>query len=167
MRSRTFGRILPHPLLSATLMVVWVLLANDLSVGNLLLGAIIGIAVAKFSSAYWPGQSRVRHPLSILEYFGIVLRDIVVSNIQIAQLVLFRPSDKLRSRLVTVPLDLRSPEGIVVLAGTITMTPGTLTAEVSPDGGNLVVHCLDVADEEALVSSIKERYERRLLRIFA
>jgi len=167
MRSWTLRRILPHPLLSAILMVVWVLLANELSAGTVLLGAVIGIVVAKFSSTYWPGQSRVRHPLLILEYFGIVLRDIVVSNIQVARLVLFRASGKLRSELVTVPLDLRSPEGIVVLAGTITMTPGTLTAEVSPDGGSLVVHCLDVADKEALVAGIKTRYERRLLRIFS
>jgi multicomponent K+:H+ antiporter subunit E len=166
MTSRTLGRFLPHPLLSATLTVVWILLANDFSAGNLLLGAAIGIGVAKFSSAYWPGQSRVRHPLLIAEYFGIVLHDIIVSNVQIAGLVLFRPGTSLRSRMVTVPLDLRSPEGIVVLAGTITMTPGTLTAEVSPDGASLAVHCLDAADEATVVAEIKNRYEQRLLRIF-
>jgi len=167
MHSRILDRLLPHPLLSATLAVVWILLANDFSVGNTLLGAVIGVVVAKFSSAYWPGQSRVRHPLLIIEYFAIVLHDIVVSNVQIAWLVLFRVSSKLRSRMVTIPLDIRSPEGIVVLAATITMTPGTLTAEVSPDGGSLSVHCLDLADTEALVVGLKARYERRLLRIFS
>jgi multicomponent K+:H+ antiporter subunit E len=66
-----------------------------------------------------------------------------------------------------VPLDLRSPEGISVLAGTITMTPGTVTADVSPDGSALLVHCLDIAEESELVAGIKTRYERRLRRIFA
>jgi multicomponent K+:H+ antiporter subunit E len=160
-------RILPHPMLSATLAVVWILLANELSVGGVLLGAVIGIAVAKFTSAYWPGRPRIHQPLLIVEYVAIVLYDIVLSNIQVARLVLFRAGDTLRSQLVTIPLELRSPEGISVLAGTITMTPGTLTADISPDGRSLLVHCLDVARPDDVAAGIKSRYERRLRRIFA
>lgn len=160
-------RILPHPMLSATLMVVWVVLANELSVGNILIGAVIGVAVAKLTSAYWPGRPQIRHPLLIAEYVAIVLYDIVLSNIQVARLVLFRAGDTLRSQLITIPLDLRSPEGISVLAGTITMTPGTLTADISPDGRSLLVHCLDVANADEQVTGIKTRYERRLRRIFS
>jgi multicomponent K+:H+ antiporter subunit E len=160
-------RVLPHPLLSATLAVVWILLANSFSAGTVLLAIVIGIVVPKLTSGYWPGRAPIGHPLLIAEYMVIVLYDIVVSNIQVARLVLFRTGSALRSRLVTVPLDLRSPEGITVLAGTITMTPGTVTADVSPDGTALLVHCLDVADENDLVAGIKARYEARLRRIFA
>jgi multicomponent K+:H+ antiporter subunit E len=162
-----FRRALPHPLLSVTLAAVWILLANSFSAGNVALGIVVGIAVPKLTSAYWPGRPRIGHPLLIAEYAAIVFYDIVVSNIQVARLVLFRTGSALRSRLVMVPLDLRSPEGISVLAGTITMTPGTVTADVSPDGSALLVHCLDVAEESELVAGIKTRYERRLRRIFA
>jgi multicomponent K+:H+ antiporter subunit E len=89
-----------------------------------------------------------------------------VANVQVARLVLLVPNDRLRSRYVTVPLELRSPEAITVLAGTITMTPGTLSAELSADGGAILVHGLDVPDPEALVAEIKTRYEVRLLEIF-
>jgi multicomponent K+:H+ antiporter subunit E len=158
--------ILPHPLLSATLVIVWILLANSFSPGNALLAAVIGILVPKLTAAYWPSRPRLRRPLLIMQYAALVLYDIVVSNVQVARLVLFRAGGSLRSRFVCIPLQLRSPEGIAVLAGTITMTPGTVTADVSPDGKSLSVHCLEVTDQDALVARIKTRYERRLRRIF-
>ena len=74
--------------------------------------------------------------------------------------------DSLLSRFVTVPLDLRSPEAITVLAGTITMTPGTVSADVSADGRALLVHCLETGDPAATAAAIKARYEHRLQRIF-
>ncbi|MDP3547455.1 MAG: Na+/H+ antiporter subunit E, partial [Phreatobacter sp.] len=74
--------------------------------------------------------------------------------------------DGLRSRYVTIPLDLTTPEAIAVLAGTITMTPGTVSADLSADGKALLVHCLDTDDPDATVAGIKMRYERRLKRMF-
>lgn len=158
--------LLPHPALSATIAVVWVLLANDVSAGTILLGALIGVAIPKFTSVYWPDRPRVGRLPMITEYVAIALYDIVVSNIQVARLVLFHRGDSLRSRLMVVPLDLHSPEAVTVLAGTITMTPGTLTADFDPDSHTLLVHGLDVADEAAAVAQIKARYERRLRQIF-
>jgi multicomponent K+:H+ antiporter subunit E len=158
--------ILPHPLLSVILAAVWVLLANEFSTANILLGVMVGLAVPKITSRYWPGRPRIRHPLLIAEYLAVVLYDIVVSNVQVARLVLFRGGNDLQSHFVRIPLDLRSPEGIWVLAGTITMTPGTLTADVSPDQRYLLVHCLDVTDKDERIADIKSRYEQRLQRIF-
>ena len=61
---------------------------------------------------------------------------------------------------------LSSPEAISALAGTITLTPGTLSADLSADGRALLVHCLETKDAEATVANIKSRYETRLQRIF-
>jgi multicomponent K+:H+ antiporter subunit E len=80
--------------------------------------------------------------------------------------VLFRRAETLRSRFITVPLDLRTPEAITVLAGTITMTPGTVSADVSADMRALLVHCLETDDPDGVVAQIKSRYERRLKEIF-
>ena len=158
--------ILPHPVLSATVALVWVLLANDLSPGTAALALVIGVAVPKFTSVYWPDRARIGNPRMILEYLAVVLYDIVVSNVEVARLVLFRRGDSLRSGYVTVPLDLTSPEAITVLAGTITMTPGTLTVDFDPEAHALLVHCLEVTDRDAVVADIKRRYERRLRSIF-
>lgn len=158
---------LPHPLLSLTLTLVWVALANELSLGALVMGLIIGVLVPLGTAAFWPDRPRVRRPLKIVEYGLLVLYDIVVANLQVARLILFVPNDQLRSHYVAIPLDLTSPEAITVLAGTITMTPGTLSAELAADGGALLVHGLDVPDPDALVAEIKTRYEARLMEIFA
>lgn len=159
--------LLPHPLLTAILALVWVLLINDFSWGAMAFGLLLGLAIAKLTSAYWPQRPKIRNPLAIIEYSVIVLWDIIVSNVQVAYLVLFRRGDSLESQFVTVPLDLECPEAIAALAGTITMTPGTLSADLSADGRSLLVHCLDTSDPAGTVAAIKSRYERRLMRIFA
>ena len=81
--------------------------------------------------------------------------------------MLTRPNSKLRPAWVVVPLELRQPEAITILAGTITLTPGTVSADLSDAGHSLLVHALDTEDPDAVRDEIKHRYERRLLEIFA
>ncbi|KUF10598.1 Na+/H+ antiporter subunit E [Pseudoponticoccus marisrubri] len=159
-------RIFPHPLLSLTLVIVWIVLVNKVTLGNLLLGGFLGIAVPILTSAYWPGRPRLKRPWRTLDYVAVVVWDIIVANVEVAVIVLFKPNAKIRSHWVTIPLDLTSPEAITVLAGTITLTPGTLTALLSADGGSLLVHCLHTDDPEEIRDTIKSRYERRLMEIF-
>ena len=160
------ARFLPHPLLSLTITVVWIMLLNEFSAGTLVLGLVLGFAIPQMTARFWPGAPVVKAPFAIAEFALIVLWDIVVSNMQVAHLVLTRRGDSLRSIYVTVPLDLKTPEAIAALAGTITMTPGTVSADLSADGKALLVHCLETDDPEGTVATIKSRYERRLKRIF-
>ena len=160
-----FKQFLPHPLLTLLIAGVWILLSG-ISLGSTLLGLLLGLAIPRLTSAYWPDRPRIRSPLMIIEYAMIVLWDIVVANFQVAYLILFRRGDSLRSCFVTVPLDLRTPEAITALAGTITMTPGTVSADLSADGRALLVHCLETNDPNETVALIKSRYESRLGRIF-
>lgn len=159
-------RFLPHPLLTLTLTAVWLMLMNDLSLGNFLLGLILGIIVPQITAAFWPMRPVIRRPLKIAEYILVVLWDIVVANINVAYIVVFKSNRQLRPHFITVPLDIHSPAAITVLAGSITMTPGTLTADLSADGRALLVHCLDTGDPETEVAGIKQRYEARLKEIF-
>jgi len=159
-------RFFPHPLLTVILALVWVLLINEFSWGVLLFGLLLGVVISLVTSAYWPERPRIRNPWAMLEYSLVVLYDIIVSNIQVAYLVLFRRGESLNSQWIIVPLDLESPEAIATLAGTITMTPGTVSADVSADGRSLLVHCLDTHDAAGIVNTIKSRYEQRLMRIF-
>lgn len=162
MRTRFF----PHPLLILVLAVCWVLLVGDYSLGAAVFGLMLGWGIAMLTRAYWPERPKVRDPLAMIEFAEIVLYDILISNLQVAYLVLFRRGESLRSQFVRVPLDLKSPEAIAALAGTITMTPGTLSADLAADGRSILVHCLDTDDPAGTVAAIKSRYERRLERIF-
>ena len=102
----------------------------------------------------------------IIEYALVVLRDIVIANFVVAKIILFKKNEDLNSVWVEIPLDLKTPEAITALAGTITMTPGTLSADMSNEGHSLLVHCLDAPDPDAVRDQIKRDYERRLMEIF-
>lgn len=160
------ARLLPHPLLTLLLVGIWQMLVNEVSAGSLLLGLLLGIAIPILTSAYWPNRPKLRRPLKFVAYAMVVLWDICIANLVVARLILFRRNASLRSAWVVIPLDLRSPEAITVLAGTITMTPGTVSSDVSACGRALLVHCLDAPDPDAVRDEIKSRYESRLKEIF-
>ncbi|SHK01034.1 multisubunit potassium/proton antiporter, PhaE subunit [Shimia gijangensis] len=159
-------RIFPHPLLSLLLTIVWLLLVNRFSINSLLFGGFLGIVIPFITRPYWPNMPRIRHPLKIVEYILVVLYDIVVANVVVAKLVLFHKNENLKAAWISVPLELKSPEAITVLAGTITLTPGTVSSDVSSEGHALLVHCLHAPDPDAVCEDIKTRYEGRLKEIF-
>lgn len=159
-------RWLPHPLLSVVLVAVWMLLLNSFTMGGLVMGMVLGIVIPIITSNFWPGRPPIRAYGRAFAFMLLVARDVVVANIHVARLILFRPSSQLHVRWVTVPLELTSPEAITVLAATITMTPGTVSSDLSADGRSLLVHCLDAPDAEQAMLEMKSRYEARLKRIF-
>ena len=160
------ARLLPHPLLTLLLVAVWQMLVNYVSLGTLVFGLILGILIPLLTAPYWPDRPRLKNPAMIVEFILVVLWDIVVANVSVAKIILFKRNKDMRPTWITVPLDLRSPEAITVLAGTITMTPGTVSADVAADDSSLLVHCLDATDPDAVRDDIKQRYERRLREIF-
>lgn len=160
-------RFLPQPRLTVALWALWLLLVNSVAPGAILLGLVLGVAIPLLTAPFWPDPPRLRHPGRILAYLGVVLWDIAVANVQVAKLILTRRNSELRPTFLTVPLELTTAEAIGVLAGTITLTPGTVSCDLSADGKALLVHALDCTDPAAAVADIKERYERRLLEIFA
>ena len=160
------SRILPHPLLTLLLVAVWQMLVNYISLGTLVFGLILGIIIPLVTAPYWPDRARLKTPAMIVEFVLVVLWDIVVANIVVARTILFTRNEDMRSTWITVPLDLKTPEAITVLAGTITMTPGTVSSDISADGRSLLIHCLDAPHPDTVRDTIKQRYERRLKEIF-
>lgn len=159
-------RLIPHPYLSICLLLVWLGLVNTVTLGNVILGGFLGLLVPMITAAYWPHRPTLKKPLVIVEYILIVLWDIVVANVEVAMIILFKPNAQIRSRWVSVPLELTSPEAITVLGGTITMTPGTVSSALSADARSILVHCLHTDDPDAVRDHIKSRYEGRLKEIF-
>ena len=166
MLTRLNALLFPHPLLTALLVIVWCLLINGWSLGTGVFGVILGILIPIATSVYGPDRPRVPRPSRLLAYAVIVIWDIILANVQVAMIVLFKPNSKMSPNWVPVPLDLRTPEAITMLAGTITLTPGTVSADLCDDGSALLVHALDAPDPDAVRDEIKHRYERRLKEIF-
>ncbi len=158
--------LFPHPVLSAFLGLVWLMVAGSWTAGSLVMALIVAVVVPWATLPLWPDKPRLRRPLGLIPYVGIVLYDVVRSSFAVARIILFLPPDAVQSAWIAVPLDLTSPEAIALLAGTITMTPGTLTADYSADGRTLLVHALHAPDPDSVRDEIKTRYEARLKRIF-
>lgn len=158
-------RLLPAPLLSVILFIVWPLLNQSWSLGQLALGALLALVIPWFTEALRTDKGALRHPLKIVRLGGVVLWDIVTSNIEVARRIL-GPEAAIRPGFVWLPLSISDPHGIVALAGIITMTPGTLSSELTEDQHHLLIHVLNVDDEAALIAGIKARYEAPLQEIF-
>jgi len=158
--------IFPHPLLTVILTVVWVMLQNQVSAGMVVFGIILGIIIPRATAVWWPDRPQGFRAIKMLSYIMLVIRDIVVANIEVAWIILTKSNDDIRPAWVEVPLDLRTPEALTILAGTITLTPGTVSADFSNEGNSLLVHALDAPDPDAVRDEIKNRYERRLKEIF-
>jgi multicomponent K+:H+ antiporter subunit E len=159
------GRLVPHPRLSVVLAVLWLLLANSISLGQVLLGIALGLAIGLAASSTLPEIPVVRAPVKAAGYLMLVLRDIVVANLEVAQLVV-GPLARLRPRVVAVPLDIDDPVVAAVLAATVTLTPGTVSVDLDVGARLLTVHVLNAADDQSVIDGIKSRYEARLKEIF-
>ena len=156
---------LPHPATSALLFVVWLLLNHSLSAGHILLGAAFGFLIPLFTRRFFPEPVYLSRPGTILRFLVTVLWDIVAAGITVARLSL-GPMSKLKPRFVRIPVALDDDFALTALASTISLTPGTVSAEIAPDRGHILIHALNVDDEAALVRTIKERYEMPIKEIF-
>lgn len=165
--ARAFNWLLPHPLLTLILTIVWMFLQNELSAGMLVFGFILGIIIPRMTAIWWPDTPKGFRAGKMVSYSMIVIWDIIVANIEVAWIVISVPTSKLKPEWIVVPLTLRQPEAITMLAGTITLTPGTVSADLSDEGHSLLVHVLHTDDPDAVRDDIKTRYEARLLEIFS
>lgn len=158
-------RLIPYPLLAAALLLMWLLLTQSFSPGQVILGGIVAVAATHATAAIRPRRARVRSISAVAKLLGLVLMDIARSNFAVAAIVLGRRSDRV-SGFVRFPLELRDHFGLTTLALIITATPGTMWVEYNGERGELLVHVLDLIDEEEWISLIKRRYETLLLEIF-
>jgi multicomponent K+:H+ antiporter subunit E len=159
------NRFLPSPPLSIAVLVLWLLLLADFSAGQFALGALLAIALPLIAGLLQPERAHFGRTRVILVLLRRVLWDIVLSNIEVARRIL-GPERVLTPTFVWLPLELTNIHGITTLASIITLTPGTVSAELSADRRHLLIHCFNLADAEELLATIKARYEAPLKEIF-
>jgi multicomponent K+:H+ antiporter subunit E len=159
-------RLIPYPVLSVALLLLWILLMQSLSAGTLVLGAALALFWPAVTARLRPAPVRLRRPLVMARLLGRVVIEMLRSNAEVAWAILARRSRDIRSGFVLVPLELRDPNGLAVLAMIVTFTPGTAWAQLSADNRVLLLHVLALQSEAELVAFIKHRYERPLKEIF-
>jgi len=160
------SRLVPHPVLSLLLLLMWLLLTR-FSPGHLVLGSIIGLVAGWALSGLHPQGPRLRRWDLIAKLAAIVSYDIIRSNVAVAWLIATGGRNgKRRSEFIEIPLELRSQGALAILAIILTATPGTAWLEYKPSTGTLLLHVFDLVDEATWRDLIKNRYEALLLEIF-
>ena len=159
------SRLLPSPPLSVAVFVLWLLLVGDFSLGQLALAALMALLLPLLAGLLQPERARFGRTRTIVVLSRRVLWDMLLSNIEVARRIL-GPERALTPGFIWVPLDLQNIHGITALASIITLTPGTLSAELTEDRRHLLVHAFNLKDADATVAEIKARYEAPLKEIF-
>ena len=165
MKTKARFRLLPSPVHSLLLFVVWLLLNNTVAPGHLVLATFFAIFIPLITSGMQDPQPSIRKPFIALRYVFRVIGDIVVANFEVALLVI-GSSKKLSPAFVAIPIDIQHELPITILASTVSLTPGTVSAEISEDKQWLYVHVLSLTNKDELINLIKQRYEQPLMEIF-
>ncbi|MBD8009399.1 MULTISPECIES: Na+/H+ antiporter subunit E [Acinetobacter] len=158
-------RWFPHPLVSVIVGLSWILLAHNLEAGTLLFALVLAIVIPKMVAPFIDYTPNIQWAPA-LRLFFVVVWDIVVANIKVAKLVL-GPTKNLHPKWFRVPLETEHEEVNALLAMIITTTPGTVSAGIDQDRGDILVHALSTEDEAAEIETIKQRYEQPLIEIFS
>lgn len=159
-------KIFPAPLLSVALFTIWLLLNQSLSIGHIVLAVILALLLPVMFSGLRPRHVRVRNLGAILRLCWAVMVDTTASNIAVVRFLVFPKSRRSPSGFVHIPLELRDPNGLAVLAMIVCITPGTAWAELSLDRSMLMLHVLEVDDPQTIIDHVKSRFERPLMEIF-
>lgn len=159
-------RLLPAPLLSVALFVLWLLLSRSVSAGHLILATVLAVLVPLLTGGLRPLPVRIRRPGMVLRLGLRVVADTIASNLAVVLFLVFPSRRRHASGFVHIPLELRDPNALAVLAMIVCITPGTAWAEISLDRSMLLLHVLEVDDPQTIATHVKERYERPLMEIF-
>ena len=159
-------RWLPFPVVAAALLVMWLILVGSAAVGTIWLGLVLALTGVRLLLALRPEHTRLRRPFVAMDLAWIVLIEVIRSNNAVARLILAPGMRGRTSGFVRIPLDMRNPYGLAALACIVTATPGTVWAEYNSAEGTMLLHVLDLINEERWIRIIKDRYERRLMEIF-
>lgn len=158
-------RLFPFPLLTVSLIGMWLLLTS-FSLGNLILGTAVALLAVQGLVALDPVRPNIKRWDLLPKLLGIVLLDIIRSNIAVVTIILQGKKRARTSGFLSIPLDLRDPVGLAILSVIITSTPGTAWMDYDSARGTVLLHIFDLVDEAEWMDIIKNRYEHLLREIF-
>ncbi|MFJ1298739.1 Na+/H+ antiporter subunit E [Pseudomonadota bacterium AL_CKDN230030165-1A_HGKHYDSX7] len=151
-------------LLPLCMFVLWLLLNESASAGQMLLGLALALWLGWASSRLRPLRAKPRRFWLLPGLFCKVVVDIVHSNWSVAKLI-WVPRAEMAPGFITIPLDMRDPHGLAFLACILTYTPGTVLVDIA-EGGDMTLHVLDLQNEQEWIDLVKNRYERTLKEVF-
>lgn len=159
------SRLLPYPVMTVAMIAIWVVLAG-FTVGHLVVGTLVALVAGLATAALGPNTPRVKSWPKLFKLLGIVIYDILRSNMAVAWLIIQPRATGRRSGFMSVPLDMTDRTGLSLMAVIITATPGTFWLDYNSSKRTVLIHVFDLVDEEGWTEQLKDRYEVLLMEIF-
>lgn len=150
--------------LNLFLAVAWMLLNGNYTGLNFVFGFIAGFFVLRLSQPFGIKTSYFRVFRAMVGLFAYFLLELMISVARVVWDVL-TPTHLSKPDIIYVPLDAKSELEITLLANMVSLTPGTLSLDVTPDKKHLVVHAMFAPDHENVIREIKDGLERRILEV--
>lgn len=153
--------------LVVTLAVTWAAVTGTFTLPNLLLGAVVGGIAALFIRYKLDSPYILRRMVRVIRLGLLFITELMISAWKVAVLVC-QPDlkSKLKPAFLAYPLTVQSDVEITLLANLITLTPGTLSVDVSSDRRFLLIHALEMTDRDAMIQSIRDGFEARIREVY-
>lgn len=158
-------RLIPYPVLFVALLAFWLVLGDAVTPGRLISGLLAALVGTRLMTALRLEEPQMGRLGAALRLAVAVSIDIIRSNIAVARII-GRPGRPMTAGFLSIPLRIEHPTALAILAGIVTATPGTIWVHFDPDAGVLILHILDLVDEDAWLGTIQGRYEQMLMEVF-
>ena len=151
-------------LLNIFLMLAWVALNGKYTLAQLVFGFVLGYLTLWLMVRTVGGSGYFARTWKIVDLFLFFAWDLTKSNLRVMYEII-TPGHHMHPAIIAVPLDIKSDAAITLLANMITLTPGTLSLDVSSDRSVLYIHSMFVTSIEEARETIKTGFERRILEV--
>jgi multicomponent Na+:H+ antiporter subunit E len=151
-------------LLNFILAFVWMFLKTSYSPASFFVGYFFGLLIIYIFRRFFTSRFYLLRVVAVLNLIYIFTLELILSNISVLKAVL-RPKLNIKPGIFAFPTELKEDWEITMLANLITLTPGTLVVDLSPDNRILYVHAMDITDADEAIQSIKNTFEKAIMEV--
>ncbi|MBS8266013.1 Na+/H+ antiporter subunit E [Mesobacillus boroniphilus] len=151
-------------LLNFILAFVWMFLKTSYSPASFFVGYFFGLLIIYIFRRFFTSRFYLLRVVAVVNLIYIFSKELLLSNIAVLKAVL-RPKLNIKPGIFAFPTELKEDWEITMLANLITLTPGTLVVDVSPDNRILYVHAMDISDADEAIQSIKNTFEKAIMEV--
>lgn len=151
-------------LLNLIIALVWMFLFGDWSAPRFTVGYLLGAMMLGLLSRFWPQGFYMKRLWKVLKLLVLFGKELFISSFTVL-LQIIRPRLAVQPGIIALETELKSDWEVTLLACLICLTPGTLTLDVSKDGGTLYIHAMDIGNADELSRQIKDSFEKAIMEV--